>query len=100
MSADGFPCPVCGKKSRVYDSRAGTNGAEFRRRRECPDNHRFSTVECVAVQPKKERGQGRGRHVLISQHEARVRGIAKAAQALTDSLTALIADHPAQENAP
>lgn len=38
-------CPTCGKGSNVIDSRAVPNGV--RRRRECLNEHRFTTIEQV-----------------------------------------------------
>ena len=43
----GMLCPACGLRlGRVVDSR--TTDAGVRRRRECPNGHRASTVETVA----------------------------------------------------
>lgn len=42
----GFPCPRCGSRSEVMDSRARVGG--WRRRRRCTScRHRFSTIELV-----------------------------------------------------
>jgi len=39
-------CPECGsEKSKVYDSRPEMNGAVIQRRRECPEGHRWATLE-------------------------------------------------------
>jgi len=39
-----LPCPLCGKKTQVLDSRIYLPG-ERRRRMICEENHRFSTLE-------------------------------------------------------
>lgn len=41
-----FACPVCGDpRNGVIDSREIQDGAKIRRRRECINQHRFSTIE-------------------------------------------------------
>jgi transcriptional regulator NrdR family protein len=39
-------CPTCQTQTRVIDSRAGVPG-ETRRRHECKNGHRFTTIETV-----------------------------------------------------
>ena len=39
-------CPTCNSQTRVIDSRAGNPG-QTRRRHECKNRHRFSTIEMV-----------------------------------------------------
>lgn len=39
-------CPHCGsEKSKVYDTRPEMNGTAVLRRRECPEGHRWATLE-------------------------------------------------------
>lgn len=42
-------CPQCGKATDVIDSRA--RGATVKRRRRCPNDHRFTTTEIIG-EPK------------------------------------------------
>lgn len=39
----GFPCPICGARTAVIDSRA--SGEAIRRRRACSNGHRLTTKE-------------------------------------------------------
>lgn len=48
-STAGFRCPTCNKPTIVVDSRWVPRGMRLRRRRECPDKHRFTTFEEVAT---------------------------------------------------
>lgn len=40
-------CPICGKILRIIDSRP--IGERVRRRRRCPQNHRFTTYEEIKI---------------------------------------------------
>ena len=42
-------CPKCGRETSVINSRPIRNGAIIRRRRICPNGHRFSTEEKIMV---------------------------------------------------
>lgn len=45
MNTSPFPCPQCQSKSKIVDVRFGDYTHTVRRRRECAEGHRFSTVE-------------------------------------------------------
>lgn len=46
-------CPVCGARvAETIDSRLSARGTERRRRRLCPNNHRFTTYERYGPRPR------------------------------------------------
>ncbi len=49
--ATGLKCPTCGASTRCIDSRPSEHG--WRRRRGCPNNHRFTSYE-VICEPTKD----------------------------------------------
>ena len=54
-------CPVCGVWSEVKETRTSKLKNTTRRRYECANGHRFSTVEAVAVGSFSDAGAGVGR---------------------------------------
>jgi len=51
-SGGNYPCPVCGGRAFVTDSRP-RNGRFIRRRRRCPADHRFVTYEIVVAEDEQ-----------------------------------------------
>lgn len=54
--ASAFRCPECGEDTTVYDSRRVPHLNTVRRRRVCPNGHRFSTREVIMREGDDPRG--------------------------------------------
>lgn len=48
-----YRCPECNDSSSVVETRASHSHSSLRRRRKCPKNHRFTTLEVPGDAPKK-----------------------------------------------
>ena len=49
--SEGVACPVCGEfESKVLDCRPVHSEGTFRRRRLCPNGHKYSTKEMLSVE--------------------------------------------------
>lgn len=49
-------CPVCGAWTIVKETRTGTDNTR-RRRLECANTHRFTTIETVVIPKEKKDGK-------------------------------------------
>jgi len=69
--SEPFPCPLCGTKMGIVDSRPTLlgNAAAVRRRRKCLQcNHRLTTYECEAIKDAEDMRTALGRVVGLARN--------------------------------